>query len=171
MTDFTTEWFKCSEGVLKNHVNIEIRQRYCFIFTKDNKVIIVSKDNKEWQFPGGHPDNNERWQSTLKREVWEETGINIDKQINSIMKLGYYLVTFPTEQFLQERYLLVLEQKSGALTLIPHENEDDDTPIIRHVRSVNIDQIGKYIPWALEVEGWNSAVKYYKDNLSKNSLL
>jgi len=167
MNEFTTEWFKCSEGVLKNHVDIEVRQRYCFIITKDKKTVIVSKDNKSWQFSGGHPESNEGWQDTLKREIWEETGIDISKQINNIVKLGYYLIKSPTEQFLQERYLLVLDEISESLSLEPHESEEDVTPIVKYVKAVSVNQIGEYIPWTLEAEGWNSAVKYYRENFIK----
>jgi 8-oxo-dGTP pyrophosphatase MutT (NUDIX family) len=164
MSKFTRKWFKCSDGVLEEHSDIEIRQRYCFIITKDRKIIIVSKDKKSWQFSGGHPKSNESWQITLQREVWEETGIDFSNVIGNIIKLGYYLITFPNERFLQERYLLVLDKKSGSLSLEPHEDINDNTEVVKFVKAVNISQIGEYIPWVLDAEGWNVAVKYYSSN-------
>jgi len=171
MEEFTTKWFNCTDNILQKHKDIEIRQRYCFIFTKDNKIVIVSKDNKDWQFPGGHPDNNEDWQKTLIREIWEETGIDIKERINSVFKIGYYLVEFPQEKFLQERYILNLNRESKSLSLKPHENEDDNTPIIKYVKAIPVNKIGKYIPWALEVDGWKTAINYSNKNETKKEVL
>jgi 8-oxo-dGTP pyrophosphatase MutT (NUDIX family) len=161
MSKFTREWFKCSNGVLEAHSDIEIRQRYCFIITKDNKIVIVSKDKKTWQFSGGHPRANEDWQETLQREVWEETGIDITNDMGNVMKLGYYLITFPNESYLQERYLLLLDQSSDLLSLEPHEDVNDNTEVVKFVKTVDISQIGKYIPWAEGAEGWNAAIKHH----------
>lgn len=37
----------------------------------------------------------------------------------------------------------------------PHEKENDDTPVIKYVQTVRIEDISMYIPWAPEVKGGN----------------
>ena len=58
------------------------------------------------------------------------------------------------------------EQRSGLGGGLKAD-EEDVTPIVKYVKAVSVNQIEEYIPWALEAEGWNSAVKYYRENFLK----
>ncbi|MEA1926215.1 MAG: NUDIX hydrolase [Patescibacteria group bacterium] len=52
------------------------------IVVKDSKILIGKRKNahgsRSWAFPGGHLEFNESWEECAKREVMEETGIQID---------------------------------------------------------------------------------------------
>jgi len=162
MTEFERTWFDCDEDILSEHAGIEIRQRYCFIFTIDRQVIIVAKRDKKWQFPGGHPKENESWQETLVREIKEETGLDIGEGVENVGKLGYYLIEDGSEKYLQERYILILNRKGSDLDLHPEEiEEDSEESKIKFVKSVPISEIAKYVPWAPELKGWNAALRSY----------
>ena len=93
-----------------------VTQVYCWLYTKDKKIIIVSKDGVGWQFPGGHPGKKESQLQTLVREVWEETNINIKKTPSKLKFFGYYVVEKInadgkiTDKYLQVRYFLYLEK-------------------------------------------------------------
>jgi ADP-ribose pyrophosphatase YjhB (NUDIX family) len=41
--------------------------------TADRGVVLISKDGKRWGWPGGHPEGDESWEQTLRREIQEET--------------------------------------------------------------------------------------------------
>ncbi len=51
------------------------------IVVKDGKILIGKRKNAHgegsWAFPGGHLEFNEFWEECAKREVMEETGIEI----------------------------------------------------------------------------------------------
>ena len=158
--NFKRTWFDCSENVLFNHENIEVRQRYLYMITKDNHIIIVSKDGTKWQFPGGHPEGNETWRETLIREIWEESGVKIENLLEKIQKFGYYLIEEDGIKYLQERYILFLDKSSNELDLIPHEREDDHTEIIKFVKDVPVSDLPKFIPWITEVEDWKKAEEF-----------
>lgn len=52
------------------------------IIVKDNKVLLMhrKKDGEEyWVFPGGHTEEGETPEETLKREIWEEVSLNITR--------------------------------------------------------------------------------------------
>lgn len=58
------------------------------LISTDNKILMGMKDPSKggvysdcWHIPGGGVDNNEEDIETLKREVLEETGINIEDSI------------------------------------------------------------------------------------------
>lgn len=52
----------------------------------------MGNENNIYQFPGGHLEENETFEECLKREVLEETGIEIDDDEIKIpfMKVTYY---------------------------------------------------------------------------------
>ena len=58
MSKITREWRVIHE-MPKDDPDIPIRQVYTWLLTSDQKVVIVSKDGKQWQLPGGKPDNDE----------------------------------------------------------------------------------------------------------------
>lgn len=63
----------------------------------NDKNIILGNENNIYQFPGGHLENNESFEECLKREVKEETGIEIDdNEIKKpIMKITYMNKDWP----------------------------------------------------------------------------
>jgi len=56
----------------------------------DGDKLLVIKDRiwKQYKLPGGHIDDNENISTALKREVYEETGIEVE--FESIVSLGHF---------------------------------------------------------------------------------
>lgn len=51
-----------------------------FIFDKEKRVLMQKRtDNGQWGFPGGFMELGESVQDTARREVYEETGINLEE--------------------------------------------------------------------------------------------
>jgi len=51
-----------------------------FVFDKQNRVLMQKRtDSGQWGFPGGFMELGENVQDTARREVYEETGILLDK--------------------------------------------------------------------------------------------
>ena len=55
----------------------------CLVY-KDNRILVIDRKKKDWPgltFPGGHVEKNEDFNTSVIREVKEETGLNIKKPI------------------------------------------------------------------------------------------
>jgi 8-oxo-dGTP pyrophosphatase MutT (NUDIX family) len=51
-----------------------------FVFDKDNRLLLQQRsDTGEWGLPGGFMELGENVQDTARREVFEETGLNLGK--------------------------------------------------------------------------------------------
>lgn len=63
----------------------------------NDKNIILGNENNIYQFPGGHLEKNETFEECLKREILEETGIEInDNEIKRpFMKVTYLNKDWP----------------------------------------------------------------------------
>lgn len=61
--------------------------------------IVIGNENSIFQFPGGHLEENESFEDCLKREILEETGIEItDEKIDKpFMKVTYLSKDWPGE--------------------------------------------------------------------------
>ena len=61
------------------------------LIINSNNEILLGYAHKTYQFPGGHLEENEDLEEGLKREVKEETGIEINKDIlKPFEKIIYY---------------------------------------------------------------------------------
>lgn len=146
-------WFT-KNSIPEEYKDLQIRQVYCWIYTSDNKIIIVSKDGEKWQFPGGHPFEGETLIETCLREVEEETGINLSKYEQNIKMFGYYVVKKfdPNKNkyidFVQTRFFVKLNESSNDLDLKPKEKESEDAlEKITDVKATSIDDACIIIPW------------------------
>jgi len=88
---------------------------------KDNKILFGKRKNShgngDWNLPGGHLEYNEQIEECAKREVLEETGINI-KNIK--------LVTFTNDIFKEEKkhyvtLFVIADYDSGEAILLEPE--------------------------------------------------
>ena len=66
------------------------------LIINDNNILIADQ-NGGFQFPGGHLEKNESYEECLKREVLEETGIELEeKEINeAFMKVKFMNKDYP----------------------------------------------------------------------------
>ena len=131
---------------------LPVRQVYVWLLTKDNQMIIVSKDGQHWQLPGGKPEPGETLVATAVREVNEETGLDIAPFQDGLECIGYYVVKEPLTQpdaYLQVRMLLNLPIDSTDMDLtVKYEDlGQTDEDVIRKVGAIGIRDVGRYLPW------------------------
>lgn len=57
---------------------------------KNEVLVLFQKKNKYWEFPKGKVEDKERETDTLRRELFEETGIKRFKKVGPFRKVMYY---------------------------------------------------------------------------------
>lgn len=92
-----------------------VRRVKDLIVSSNNKILLVN-NYQDYQFPGGHMENNETYSEALKRELLEETGIdfNIEKDIEPVLKLyRYYEEYHETKEntLLEINYFIIRSDK------------------------------------------------------------
>jgi 8-oxo-dGTP pyrophosphatase MutT (NUDIX family) len=126
-------------------LNLHIRQVYCWIIDSKNKIIIVSKDGKHWQLPGGKPEKNESLKEALNREVFEECGITLSRYDPAFF--GYYVVkgdeAFSNVDYGQARFFINLPSQLDNLK--PGIVSDKES--IKFVKLATIDELLDIMPW------------------------
>ena len=71
---------------------MKIEEKACgCIIIENNKVLLIKQISKAWGFPKGHVEHDETEEETAKREVKEET--NIDVEINSKKRYEIHYMT------------------------------------------------------------------------------
>lgn len=64
----------------------EIRVK-CFVVNDENKIMLASTRDGCYQLPGGHVEESEKFNDAVKREILEETGIELNDE--EIIKIFY----------------------------------------------------------------------------------
>ena len=66
-----------------------VKRVKALIISSNNKILLAS-NYKDYQFPGGHMEEDESYNEALNRELLEETGINFDLKDNLTPDLKLY---------------------------------------------------------------------------------
>ncbi len=150
-------WYECST-ISKEHTDFKVKQVYVWVISSDNRVAIVTKNNGNSQFPGGHPEKGENHIETAKREVYEEAGLDITSYLSNLIPFGYYLVEEDDEKYLQLRYLLKLQNKAEDFNLFVNEKSDEERPV-ESTRWVNLLDLPNYIPWTKDLDEYKKVME------------
>lgn len=164
MSNFIVTWVS-APAIQPADQSLPVRQVYVWYLTSDHKFLIVSKDGRNWQLPGGKPDPGESLVQTAVRELAEETGVSIADLADQLKFFGYNRVTElsdggPDITYLQVRLYLQSGTSSDQLKLSA-EGEDKvqtTTDQIQHVRAVTAAEGERLIPW-LAASGEYQALK------------
>lgn len=106
------------------------------ILINDNKILLLDQNvnsKRKWSLPGGSLENGETIEDCLKREMREETGLDV-----KIIKLLYVNDFFRNNTYVLHITFLV-EKIGGSLG----KTTDIDTEEIRNVKMVPIEDLEK----------------------------
>ena len=112
-----------------------VKRVKALIISSNNKILLAS-NYKDYQFPGGHIEEDESYKEALTRELLEETGINFELEDNltpdlklyryyenyhetkdnTILEINYFIIR--TDKYIDVENLdLTKEEKNGDFSL------------------------------------------------------
>lgn len=102
-----------------------IRQQ-AVIFNNEGKVLLLqylpdSKESNKWDLVGGHLEEGENWKNGLKREILEETGLEVD-DITPFRVFSYkntYIIFFAC--FTRTSFVKLSSEHQSSSWLFPEE--------------------------------------------------
>ncbi len=114
------------------------------ILNPDNQVLIMySSANKYWEFPKGKVERGEKELDTLKREVYEETGIRRFRLHPSFRESIYY--SFRVTNAIINKVVIYYLFKTGAKVQVSDEHVeykwvtlDEVDTYLKHVNQKNL---------------------------------
>lgn len=86
----------------------QITACFAFVYTTDDKVLLIKPKKREWGLPGGYREKGETPSACLKREVFEEANVEI-KNIRPIARQRITLLkeTASNQQYPRESYIML----------------------------------------------------------------
>jgi len=88
------------------------------VFNKGHLLVIRNRHSTDYKLPGGHVDNKETIKNALHREVFEETGINIE--FESIVNIGH----FRNGQFGESNLYIVCTAKALSENIMIYDSSE-----------------------------------------------
>jgi 8-oxo-dGTP pyrophosphatase MutT (NUDIX family) len=117
----------------------KVSQSYGIVYDDNGKVLIVSQDGVEWNFPGGGIEKGEDFRKALVREVYEEGAVVIEE--DSIKPFFYQEVLLGEE-------LEGVQVRSIARVKEVHQFVNDPGGGTKFQKFIDYTDIPKYIKWS-----------------------
>lgn len=131
-----------------------VTQVYGVCFDSNGNILVIN--DKRWQIPGGTPENGEKYEETLAREVLEEA----QTEIKDIHSLGVQRVDFPGNPNKNEGDLYFQARFIALVTKLNPVQPDPATGRIYERKFVSINEINDFVNWgetgrAMFKDAWN----------------
>ena len=121
----------------------------------NNRNILLGNERSICQFPGGHLEEGETFEECLKREIKEETGIDIENNEieKPFMKVSYFNKDYPTKGVNRKSEIYYYAIKTSK------------TPNLEKVNYTDNEKAGNF---RLESIPLNKVINILKDNIPNN---
>lgn len=123
----------------------EVVKRVKILLVNSNNEVLLGYSHNDYQFPGGHVEENETLIQTINREVLEETGIDlgIDNFKPFACAIGYYK-DWPSEGKNRKIEIYYYEIKTDEKPNLENteytENEKDGNFELRYIHLDNVEK-------------------------------
>lgn len=143
-----------NDAIIPTAVNHTLGVGIVVINEKNELLVIQERVSKAgWKLPGGHIDNGELISSAVKRETYEETGIEVE--FESILSLGHF---YPHQFHQSNLYVLCLAKALSNEILIQDKDEIADAKwidVYEYLEDENVIEYNKIIvSTALNLKGF-----------------
>lgn len=127
----------------------EVVKRVKVLLINSNNEVLLGYSHNDYQFPGGHVEENETLVQAVNREILEETGINLE--IDSLepfaCAIGYYK-DWPAEGKNRKIEIYYYEIRTNEKPNLENteytENEKDGNFELRYIPLTNVEEeLGK----------------------------
>lgn len=124
----------------------EVVKRVKVLLVNSNNDVLLGYSHNNYQFPGGHVEENETLVQAVNREVLEETGIelNITNIEPFACAIGYYK-DWPAEGKNRKIEIYYYEVKTDEKTNLENtdytENEKDGNFELRYIPLLNVENV------------------------------
>lgn len=122
---------------LSDITSISVRIKVLLI---NNGRLLIGNEDGCFMFIGGHNENNEKLIDTLKREVKEETGIELDNEVinDPFLKIIYLNKDYPNKGENRESDIYYYAVETNKLPDLENVNYTE-SEINKHFQLINID--------------------------------
>ena len=144
-----------------DEIDIVITRVKIYLINSNNEIIVASS-NGGIQLPGGHVEEGEDSISACIREIKEETGIVLEKDVipepffeirhymknyknlgvNRVAKIMYYFIK--TDQIYEEQNTKLTENEKAnnfEIRLIPYSNFEQEMTVVKNTNSQEINRV------------------------------
>ena len=120
------EIVKNKSNISEEEINNIITRVKALIITSDNKILL-GHSFCEYQFPGGHVENNEALLPALKRELEEETGLVFDTEnLEAFAVLKKYFKDYPSNGINTKLLIYYYVIKDDRVPILKNTNYTDE---------------------------------------------
>lgn len=122
---------------LSDITSISVRIKVLLI---NNGMLLIGNEDGCFMFIGGHKEDNEKLIDTLKREVKEETGIELDNEVinDPFLKIVYLNKDYPNKGENRESDIYYYAVETNKLPDLKNVNYTE-SEINKHFELINID--------------------------------
>src|SRR3989344_308929 len=135
-TDGTIAYITYEDADSFDHLlSKKVTQTYGVCFVGDKMVVVYSSKNNHWILPGGTIEDGETFEECLKREIKEESNMNV----LSFAPIGYQEVLCEKKIIYQLRYLCIVETYGDFVS--------DPDGSITEIKLINPANYKEYFNW------------------------
>ena len=153
------EYVHNSNSISDNIINNHVKRARAVIINSNNELLLGYENN--YEFIGGHLDEGEDYKGALKREVKEESGIDIyTDNLNPFYKIYYYTKDYPKNgintKYSIYYYLIKTDLKPNLNNINLTKNEIKNNFTLKYVK---LDKVVNILEENLKVTKNKNAVK------------